>query len=276
MSVVDAGQFLIIGERINTTRKRVREAVRERNAEFIATEARKQAAAGAHYLDVNAGADPRKEADDLKWLVETVQAAVDLPLCLDSPSAKALKDALPLVKKTPMINSITAEPDRLKDFLPLVKKAGGPVVGLCMSAGGMPCGVQDRIKAVEAMCAALDKAGIARTRAYFDPCIAPVAISADEAQAVIEAVRRIRNDFGGAHTTCGLSNISYGLPQRNLLNRTFLALLIGAGLDGAIMDPTEPQMAATVVAGLALMGRDSFCMNYIQAERAGMLGEVKR
>jgi len=275
MSLVDSNQFLIVGERINASRKHIRQAVQERDAEFVRREAKRQAAAGAHYIDVNAGADPRREADDLKWLVETVQSAVALPLCLDSPSARAIKGVLPLVEKTPMINSITAEPERLRNFLPLVQETGGPVVGLCMTEKGMPCGVADRMTAVEQMCAALEQAGIARTRVHFDPCLAPVATSAEEALAALEAVRRIHRDFTGAHTTCGLSNISFGLPQRNLLNRTWLALLMGAGLDGAILDPTEPHMMATIIAGLALLGRDSFCMNYIQAERAGALGEPR-
>lgn len=267
----EAGGFIVIGERINATRKPIRAAIKKRDAEFIKNEARAQAAAGAHYIDVNAGASPATEADDLKWLVEVVQSAVELPLCLDSPSPAVLKGALSLVEKKPIINSITAESQKIAAILPLVVEYETSVVGLCVSESGMPEGIEQRIAAVETMVKEIEAAGLPLARVYFDPAICPVSTSPSESLAAIEAVRRIKSLFEGARTTCGLSNISFGLPNRNVLNRTYLAMLMSAGLDSAIMDPTEPGMATLVVTGDVLMARDEFCMRYIQAAREGKL-----
>jgi len=264
--------FTVIAERINATRKPIRNAVKKRDAEFIKNEARTQAAAGAHYIDVNAGANPSTEGDDLKWLVEVVQSAVDLPLCLDSPSPAVLKGALSLVQKTPIINSITAEAAKIAAILPLVVEYGTSVVGLCMSESGMPQGVEQRLAAVEIIVREVAAAGIPLSRVYFDPAVCPVSTSPSESLAVIETVRRIKTQFDSARTTCGLSNISFGLPNRNVLNRTYLAMLMSVGLDSAIMDSTEPGMSTLVVAADALLARDEYCMRYIQAAREGKLG----
>ncbi|MEW6355631.1 MAG: dihydropteroate synthase [Planctomycetota bacterium] len=264
--------MLIVGERINTSRKRIRRAVEARDAEFIQKEARLQVEAGASMVDVNAGTSVKDEIDDLKWLVETAQAAVDVPLCLDSPNAKAIAEALKLHKNgRPMINSITAEKARMDEIIPLVKENDTLVVALCMGESGPPSSAADRVKNATTMKEALEAAGVPMDRAYFDPVIFPASTDGKAPMAAIECIRTIMSQFGGAHTTCGLSNISYGLPKRNHLNRTFLTLALAAGIDGVIVDPTEPEMMATLLAANVLLGRDEFCMNYITAEREGKL-----
>jgi len=264
--------LLIVGERINTSRKRIRRAVEERDAEFIQKEARLQVEAGATMVDVNAGTSVKNEIDDLKWLVEVAQEAVDVPLCIDSPSAKALEEGLKLHKNgRPMINSITAEKERMDEIIPLVKDNDTLVVALCMGESGPPKNAEERVANARVMTDALEAAGVPLDRAYFDPVIFPVSTDPQAPQAAIDAVRTIMTEFDGAHTTCGLSNISYGLPKRNHLNRVFLTLVIQAGIDGLIIDPTEPNMMSTVLASEALLARDEFCMNYITAEREGRL-----
>ncbi len=263
--------MLIVGERINTSRKRTGKAVEARDAEFIAEEARKQAEAGASMIDVNAGTSVSREVEDLKWLVRTVQAAVDLPLCLDSPNPKALEAALAEVEKPPMVNSVTAEKQRLDEILPLVKEHDAFVVGLCMSEGGMPEGAEDRLEAARIILDAAKGVGIPPSNVYFDPVITPVSSKPEDAMAAIRTVQEVMTRFEGAHSICGLSNISYGLPRRNVLNRTFLAFLMSVGLDAAIMDPTEPHMMATLLAAAALRGDDEYCMSYIRAGRDNRL-----
>ena len=260
----------VIAERINATRKRISKAVADRDAAFIALEAKTQAEAGATFIDCNAGRKPEREVDDLKWMIEVVQGAVELPVCIDSPNAKAIEAALKLVKKTPMINSVTAEKAKIESIMPLARDSGALLVALCMGDGGMPDGTADRLKAADMLLKAAGKYKIPADRLYFDPVIVPVSTKASEALAAIETVRHIMKNFG-AHTTCGLSNISFGLPNRNTLNRTFLTMLMAAGLDGAIMDPTEPHMMSTVLASRAILGRDEWCMDYIQAGRAEKL-----
>jgi len=262
---------IVIAERINATRKRIGKAVADRDAKFIAREAKLQADAGATHLDCNAGRDPAKEIEDLQWMIGVVQDAVDLPICIDSANPQAIAAALKMIRKMPMINSVTAEKARLDQILPLARDHEALLVGLCMGGSGMPDGAADRIRAAEQVRDAAARLGIGADRLYFDPVIVPVSTKAAEALAAVETVAHIMKQFGGAHTTCGLSNISFGLPSRNTLNRTFLAMLMAAGLDGVIMDPTEPHMMSTVLAGRAILGRDEWCMDYIRAGRAEKL-----
>ncbi len=263
--------MLIIGERINSTRKRINKAVRDRDAGYIAGQAKKQVAAGADYIDVNAGTSVAHEVEDFKWLVETVQAAVDVPLCLDSANPEALEAALTLTKKTPIINSITAEPARKDEILPLVLESGASVVALLMDETGMPDDAAGRLRIAESFIPALEEAGVERNRIFIDPLVRPVSTDTKQGVEVLETVRSVMTTWKGVHTICGLSNISFGLPVRNALNTTFLALMLEAGLDAAILDPVEPRMVATVIAANAILGGDDFCMDYIGAHRAGRL-----
>ena len=267
----DQAGFLIIGERINATRRQIREALARRDADLIRKEAQKQAAAGAHYIDVNAGANPATEAEDMKWLVEVVQSAVDLPLCLDSPSPDVLHGALSLAKKEPMINSITPEPARMKGILPLAVEHGCTVVGLCIGESGLPQGVEARLSAAAAMARSAESVGLPLSRIYFDPAVAPVSTCPQEAVAAIDSIRLIKSQFPGARTTCGLSNVSFGLPERMAMNAVFLAMMMGAGLDSAIIDITDRRMRAAILAAEALLARDEYCMRYIRAAREGLL-----
>lgn len=263
--------MLIVGERINTSRKRINEAVRNRDADRIKKEATRQVAAGADYIDVNAGTSVARETEDLKWLVETVQSATDAPLCIDSANPKALRAALELVDKTPIINSITAEAARKDAILPLVLESGAGIVALLMGDAGMPEDAAGRIAVAETLIAELEEAGVPRERVYIDPLVRPISTDTRQGSEVLETVRTVMTGWPGVHTVCGLSNISFGLPARNVLNTTFLALMIEAGLDGAIIDPTEPRMVATIAAAEALLGKDDFCMGYIEAHRAGQI-----
>jgi len=263
--------MLIVGERINSTRKQVRKAVEARNADFIAAEAKAQAAMGADYIDVNAGTSVAREVDDLKWLVETVEAAVDSPLCLDSANPAALKAALALARRGVIINSITGEKARRDAILPVVIESGASVVALLMDDVGMPEDAAGRIGVAERLVPELVKAGVPLDHIFVDPLVRPASTDTKQPPAVLETVRTVTRMFPGIHAICGLSNVSFGLPVRNAMNTTFLALMIQAGLDAAIIDPTEPRMYATVVAAEALLGKDEFCMNYIAASRAGRL-----
>jgi 5-methyltetrahydrofolate corrinoid/iron sulfur protein methyltransferase len=264
--------MLIIAERINATRKRIARAMQARDAAFIAREVKKQARAGANFIDVNAGTDPAREIEDLKWAVEVVQSSTDLPLCIDSAGAAGFKAALGLVKgRDVMLNSVNGETERMAQILPVAAERKARLVGLLMDERGLPKGVDDRMEIASKIVNAATRAGIPIDRLYIDPCVQPLSTSPDQAAAVIATVRKVMAEFPGIHTTGGLSNISFGLPYRAIINRVFVTLLIGAGLDAAIIDPTERDMLATILAAEALCGKDEWCMNYIQAERQGLL-----
>ncbi len=262
--------MLIIGERINATRKRIGEAVQNGNADLIRAEAQMQVADGAHMLDVNGGI-PGREAELLSWLVNVVQEVTDVPLCLDSADAEALRQALPLCRKQPMINSITDEPRRLEALLPLAREYRARVIALCMSESGPPSGLEDRIDTASRLIDRLTKAGIPIDDIYVDACVFPLSTGTDNGPVLLEAIARIRERHHGVHTSCGVSNVSFGLPVRKLLNEAFLVMLIARGLDAAIIDPCQEGIVARIAAAEALAGRDEFCQRYLQAYRRGIL-----
>ncbi|MFO7897553.1 MAG: dihydropteroate synthase [Planctomycetota bacterium] len=272
VSLPEEVRVLIIGERINSTRKQIRDAILERDTDRIRGEARRQADAGAGYIDANAGIEPDREPDDLAWLTEVIQAEVDCPVCLDSASPAAIRAALAVHEGTPMINSITGEAGRHEEVLPLAREHEARLIALTMGGDGMPRTADDRLDAARQIAELVTGQEIGLDRVYFDPVVCSVATSGEAGHVVLEAIRRLREEFPAAHVTCGLSNISFGLPRRNLLNRSALPMLMAAGVDAAILDPTEPHMRSTVLAGEAILGRDEFCMGYITAEREGRLG----
>jgi cobalamin-dependent methionine synthase I len=268
--------MFIVGERINASRKRIARALDERDARWIAREARRQAEAGASFIDVNAGTSVAKEVANMAWLAEIVAGAVEIPLCADSANPEALVAALKLNRHgRPMINSITAEKARLEGILPLVRQFNTRVVALTMDDSGMPEDADGRVAVAEKLFGTLSAASVPADDVFFDVLVRPVSTDTRQAGFCLEAVRRIRERCPGVHFMCGMSNVSFGLPRRNLLNKTFLTMLMSAGQDGFILDPTEPGIMAAVYATQALLGRDEFCMAYIGAEREGKLGPAE-
>jgi len=266
--------MLIIGEKINGTRKMVGKAVLERDVAFIQKLALDQVAAGAEYLDVNAGTTPDREPGDLVWLVQTVQAVTETPLCLDSPNPKALALAVKEVARTPIINSINGEKARLEGVLPLVAEHRTKVIALCIDDNGIPKDVAGRMNVLHRLMVATRAAGIKDSDVFVDPLA--VAVATDNQGAVIacETMRQVLVAYPEVHLTCGLSNISFGMPSRQMVNRAFMSLALQAGLDSAIMDPRDRGLIESLFATDVLLGRDRNCGRFNRALRAGRIGEV--
>lgn len=260
----------IIGEKINGTRKRVARAIAERDADFIKNLASKQAEAGSHWLDVNAGTHPDKEPDDLIWLIENIQAVVSTPLCLDSANPAALSVAIQAVNKTPMINSISGEPDRLEKILPIVAEHGCEVIALAMDDKKIPETTEKRLEIIDNVLAATRAAHVSDDKVYIDPLAMTIATANQSAVTACETIRAAHEKYPDVHFTMGLSNISFGLPTRKQINRAFLTLAMQAGLDSAIMDPLDKELVATILTTELLLGRDRHCLNYVRASRKGL------
>jgi 5-methyltetrahydrofolate--homocysteine methyltransferase len=259
--------MLIVGERINATRKSIGEALAKRDEQFIRQEAINQVKAGAHIVDVNGGSpDPDEEVRNIEWLVTVVQGAVGVPLCIDSANSKALGKGLALHKGKALVNSITGESRIMEEVLPLVKKYGAGVVALTNNEKGMPQNVQERVKIAEEILMVVKKFAIKEEDLYFDCLVRPVSAEPAQGLAFLDAVREVKS-LGKVNTVCGLSNVSFGLPDRKFLNATFLAMAMYAGIDAALIDPTDGRMMATLRAAEALLGKDEYCMTYIQAVR---------
>lgn len=260
----------IIGEKINGTRKRVAQAIGERDAEFIRDLACKQAEAGATWLDVNAGTHPDQEPDDLIWLIENIQAVVDTPLSLDSANPEALKIALQAVKKTPLINSISGEPDRLTGILPIAAEHGCPVIALALDDKKIPETSEKRFEVITRIIQETRAHGLPDSNLYFDPLAMTIATNTQSGQIAFETMRLVKENYPEAHLTIGLSNISFGLPARSFINRYFLSLAMQNGLDSAILDPLDREIQAAILATELLLGQDAHCMKYIKASRKGV------
>lgn len=262
----------IVGELINTSRPAVKEAVQSKDEAFIRELARKQTEAGATYIDVNCGNMVKNELEIMEWLVNIVQSEVDTPLCIDSPNAKALDVGLSLCKNgRPMINSISDEEERYETVLPLIKKYHANVVVLCMDSTGMPETANDRMKVVDQLYGKLKAEGIADDDMYFDPLVKPISSVTGAGSEVLETISRIRKDYPEVHFMCGLSNISYGLPNRSILNRLFVVQTMAMGMDGYVLDPTNEKMMGDIITSTALLGKDPYCSKYIKAHRKGKL-----
>ena len=216
--------MLIVGELINASRKAMGPAIEARDADVIKKTARDQHQAGADYIDINAGIFVKQEADYMKWLAATVQEAVEAPCCIDSPDPKVIEAALSLHKGTAMINSISLEQARYDSILHLVAGTDLKVVALCMSDEGMPETALDRLKISEKLINGLVKHNVPLENIYVDPLVQPISTKDDFGAEFLDAVDAIMTRFQGVHTICGLSNISYGLPMRSIMNRTFAAV----------------------------------------------------
>ena len=263
--------MLIIGERINSSRKAIAQAISSNDAAFIQSEAKKQAAAGADYIDVNAGTFIDEEAKYLKWLIETVQAATNRPLCVDSPDPEVINAVLPSVQSTPIVNSITLEESRLKGILPLVAEYHTKVIALCQAEDSVAETAEDKVRIASGLIERTTARGIPLDDLYIDPLVYPLSTNTSTAKATLDAIEQIMQRFPGVHTTCGLTNVSHGLPARKLVNRTFLVAAIARGLDSAILDPTDSRLFAALKAALMVAGKDDFCMGFITAFREGRL-----
>ncbi len=259
--------MIIIGELINASRKQIASAIENKDADTIQKIAKDERENGADFIDVNAGVFVGKESDYLKWLVTTVQETVEAPCCLDSPDPKAIETALSVHKGVPMINSISLEKERYEALLPVVSGTECKVVALCMSDKGMPETTDDRVSIADELINNLLKNNVPLDNIYVDPLVQPVSTKDSYGIEFLNAIEKIINNFPGVHTICGLSNISYGLPERKFLNQTFMVMAIAKGLDAAIVNPLDKGMMAKIVAAETLAGNDEYCSQYLQAWR---------
>ena len=260
--------MIVIGEKINATRKAIAAALESRDAEHIAATAVEQVAAGADYLDINGG-DPRpgKEVENMAWLIEVVQANTDAPIAVDSANPEAVEAGLSLARKKPILNSISLEAERLENLIPIAEKHECMVVGLLMSDGGTPCGVDDRMENATALVEKLTAAGKKVDEIIIDPCFLTIATDINSGRAVFDAIAAIRKQWPEIHIGGGCSNISFGLPKRKYVNFAALAQAIYHGMDAGIINPCVPDIMAIIRAAEAVAGQDEFCMNYVTAMR---------
>jgi cobalamin-dependent methionine synthase I len=263
--------MIIIGERINSSRKMIAEAVEDRDAVFLANEAKEQEKAGADMIDLNVGTFLEQEPELMGWLVEIVQNAVKLPLCIDTPRAETVERALETSTRKMTVNSITGETERYASFLPLIQKYGSSVIALCMDDRGLSPSPEVRCEVGLSLIEKLTGAGLPKEDVYIDPIVEPISCGPNTVRICLDSIRLIRSQEPEVHIVCGLSNVSYGLPKRSLLNESFLSMAVLMGMDTVILNPLNKRLMASLKAARALVGSDDYCMDYISAYRKGKL-----
>jgi cobalamin-dependent methionine synthase I len=268
--------MIIIGEKINGTLKPVAAAIAQRDAVFIQDLARRQADAGSDWLDIHAGTPPEKEADDLVWLATTVEKTVDVPLCLDSADPRTLLAAMDVVRRTPMINSISAEPSRMEVILPVAAKHGCPVIAMAMDETSISMNSVARAAVAEKIMKATRAFGIPDERIYFDPLVMTIGSDTQSGPVFLDTLKAVRKQFPLVHFTAGLSNCSFGLPARSLINRSFLTLAVAAGLDSVICNPLDRNLRSALTAAELVLGHDHYCLNFTQAYRSGKFHPIQK
>jgi 5-methyltetrahydrofolate--homocysteine methyltransferase len=259
--------FVIIGERINPTGRKVL-ATQLEAGDFTTVEqdAVSQLEAGAVMLDVNAGVPGADEAKMLVGLVELVQELTDAPLSIDSAMDSALAAALPVCQGKPLVNSVNGEEERLEKILPLIKERGAAVIGLVFDEAGPSMDPDERFRIAKLIVERAADHGIPPEDVLIDPLAMTVGAEPQAAVVALETIRRVRQELGN-NMTIGASNISFGLPGRKIINYSFLALAMSAGLTSAITNPLVPETPMTLMACDLLLARDEYGMNWIKAHR---------
>jgi 5-methyltetrahydrofolate--homocysteine methyltransferase len=259
--------FVVIGERINPTgRKLLAAEMKAGDFSRVEADAIAQVAAGAQVLDVNAGIPLADEPALMAQAVKLVQSLTDAPLSIDSSVLEALESGLEAYQGKPLLNSVTGEEERLERVLPLVKKHGAAVVAICNDDTGISTDIDVRFEVAKKIVERAADHGIPACDVVVDPLVMPVGAMADAGVQVFKLIRRLRTELQ-VNTTCGASNVSFGLPNRPGLNPTFLAMAIGAGMTSAITNPMEAALMQAVRGANVLLDHDQQCSNWIQAYR---------
>lgn len=258
--------MLIIGELINGMYKQVGKAISNRDKKVIQRLAKEQVNAGAKFLDVNTGPLSKEPVADMQWLVETIQSAVDVGLCLDSTRREVIKAGLSLAKKRAMINSSNADEEKIDTLIPLAMEYKAGLIGLTMDKKGIPRDRAQRLDLAVRIVTACTEKGFSLEDLYIDPVVLPVNVAQPQAQEVLEAIREIRL-LGTPYikTIVGLSNVSQGTKKRELINRTFLIMACACGLDGAILDPLDKELMDGLITAELLLNRQIYCDSYLEA-----------
>lgn len=255
--------MIIIGEKLNGSIPSVAKAIAEKDADLIRERAQMQAEAGATFLDVCASVEEDVEVETLKWMIDLVQEVTDTPICVDSPSAKSCVAAIPFCKRPGLINSVSLEGNKIDTIFPIIAYTDWECIALLCDNDGIPDSVERRMKVFHGIMEKAKEYNIAPSRLHIDPLV--VTLSTDQTALTVfaECCRQIKAEYPDIHITSGLSNISFGLPARKNINQAFMVLAMNAGMDSAIVDPTNKNMIGMIYAANALLEQDEYCLKYI-------------
>ena len=265
--------MIIIGEKINGSIPSVAKAIAEKDADWIRNLAKIQTEAGADFIDVCASVKDG-EVETLHWLIDLVQEVTETPICIDSPNPAACVAAMEFCKRPGLINSVSMEGNKVETIFPAIADMKWQCVAL-LCAKGIPSSAEERLDVFDQLMEKAKQYSIAPGRLHIDPLVEMLCTSEDGIAMVVDVIRAVKQRQPGIHVTGAVSNISFNLPVRKLLNQAFLVLAMNAGMDSAVMDPTNRDLLGMVYATEAMLGLDDYCMEYIGAYREGKFGPVK-
>lgn len=267
--------MIIIGEKINGAIPSVAKAIAEKDADLIRNLAKIQADAGANFIDVCASTDVSIEVETLKWLTGLVQEVTDTPIAIDSPHAQAIVEAIPFCKQPGLINSVSGEGDKIDVIFPVIADTKWECVALLCDDSGIPKTAQKRLDVFAHIMKRAEEFKIAPSRLHIDPLVEMLCTSEDGINMIVDVIKEIKARYPEIHVTGGLSNVSFNLPARRLVNQAFTVLMMSAGMDSGILSPTNQDLMGMIYATEALLGKDEYCMEYIEAFREGLFGQKK-
>jgi 5-methyltetrahydrofolate--homocysteine methyltransferase len=267
---MEAQRMIIVGERLNSTRKSIKPAMAKRDGAFLLDEARRQWEAGCDYLDVNSAMLGKDEIECLKWMVHLIQGEIpDALIAIDSANPLAVAAGLEVHRGRAMLNSINGEKKRMEELLPLIREFRPRVVGLAMDDDGIDRDVQKRLDIGSMLVERVAEQGVALDDIFIDPLVFPVSAENEAGVTALDIMAKLKDAYAGVHVICGLSNISFGLPVRKHINQVYVTMAMSRGLDAVIVDPLDRRMMANIVAARMLLGQDPACRAYLAAYRKG-------
>ncbi len=266
--------MIIIGEKINGSIPSVGKAIAAKDEDFIKNLAIAQSEAGVDYIDVCASVE-EGELETMEWLINLVQEVTDTPIAVDSPSARVCAEALKFCKRPGLVNSVSMEGDKIDVVFPVIADTEWECAALLCDDTGIPKSAEKRLEVFAEIMKRAKEYNIDPSRLHIDPLVEMLCTSEDGINMIVEVIREIKRQYPTIHVTGAISNISFNLPERRLVNQAFAVLAIDAGMDSLILDPLNKDLMGMIYATEALLGRDEYCMEYIGAYRRGLFGKKK-
>lgn len=266
--------MIIIGEKINGSIPSVGKAIAAKDEDFIKNLAIAQSEAGVDYIDVCASVE-EGELETMEWLINLVQEVTDTPIAVDSPSVRVCAEALKFCKRPGLVNSVSMEGDKIDVVFPVIANTEWECAALLCDDTGIPKSAEKRLEVFAEIMKRAKEYNIDPSRLHIDPLVEMLCTSEDGINMIVEVIREIKRQYPTIHVTGAISNISFNLPERRLVNQAFAVLAIDAGMDSLILDPLNKDLMGMIYATEALLGRDEYCMEYIGAYRRGLFGKKK-
>ena len=260
--------MFIIGELINGMYSNIALALKDHDKKIVQNCALEQIACGADALDLSCGPASGNPLIDMPWLVEITQEVTDKPLCLDSSRPQVIEAGLKVAKNKTIINSTTADPEKLEILIPLAKKYKSKLIGIAINAKGIPQNKDQRLELAAIILTHANQAGFPAQDLYLDPIVMPINVAQSQIRDILETISEFRIiSQPSPKTIIGLSNISQGTKERNLINRTFLTMAVASGLDSAILDPKDKELMDTLITAELILNKNIYCDSYLEAYR---------